>query len=187
MSKAVNISTLCIIWLVSLIGLQNVYAQKGRLLQEEKEIYSKSLAALKFDNAYSRRFGISSSLFSYISFYIKGSPKGEIISYIRANNWLFVEKAAANKITGPTSYFYSKNLVKHPDSVIKFDKTDAINIFSPVIYDPLNNRAAVVFEHNHASQGRYHYRYYNFGILFFGKQNNKWVLIKNISQFEIID
>ncbi|GEM_PF-4439697 len=187
MSKVVNFSTVGIIWLVSLIGLQHVYAQKNRFSPEEKEIYAKAQAALKFDNAYSKRFGINSSLFSYISFYTKGSPKDEVISYIRANNRLFVEKAATNKITGPTSYFYSRNLVKHPDSVIKYDKTDAINIFSPVIYDPLNNRAAVVFEHNHASQGPYHYRYYNFGILFFEKQNNKWFLIKNISQFEIID
>ena len=185
MAKAVNISTVCFIWLVSLIGLQNVYAQMGQLSKEDKEIYAKALAGLKFDNAYSKRFGITPRLFNYISFYTKGSPKNPIISYIRANKWLFVEKAAANKITGPTNYFYSKKLVKHRDSVIKFDKTDALNIFSPVMYDLVNNRAAVVFEHNHGNGE--HKGYYNFGIVFFEKQNNKWILIKNISQFEIID
>ncbi len=38
MSKVVNFSTVGIIWLVSLIGLQNVYAQKNRFSPEEKDL-----------------------------------------------------------------------------------------------------------------------------------------------------
>jgi hypothetical protein len=83
-----NFSTVCIIWLVSLIGFQNVFAQKNRFSTEEKEIYAKAQAALKFDNAYFKRFEIDSRLFSCIRHCANGT-KVTIINYIRENNWWF--------------------------------------------------------------------------------------------------